>query len=62
MIIENKIFKISFFKKNIDTSYLSWINNRKLMFYSNNKKKFNYDNSLKYFKSFDNKKVSSFLY
>lgn len=57
MIIENKIFKLSFFeKKNIDSAYLSWINDKKLMFFSNNKKKkFNYINCLKYLKSFDNK-------
>ena len=56
MIIENKIFKLSFFeKKNIDTTYLSWLNDRKLMFFSNNKNKFNYANCLKYLKSFDNK-------
>ena len=55
MIIENNIFKITFFKKeNIDENYLSWINDKKLMKYSNNKK-INYKTSLEYLKSFNNK-------
>mgnify|MGYP001302099768 CR=1 FL=1 len=56
MIIENNIFKITFFKQeNIDQNYLSWINDKKLMQYSSNKKKHDYKSCLEYLKSFNNK-------
>jgi len=56
MIIEDRNFKLkSFSKKDINSKYLKWINNKNLLKYSRNKKKIDYNSALDYLKSHDNK-------